>query len=144
LSRGPDPRQEVVYRLFVQEVPAPPKPGFNGLQVALRVGLPVFVAPLAPPTRQLAWSSKIEADNSIRLAVRNTGNTHVQISDFELRFVNDEALVAHEAGLAYVLAGQNREWLLRSDVARGKAANDLRLKASTDAGEIEAVIKLER
>jgi len=144
LRRPPDPRQELAFRLFVQEVPPPPKPDFNGLQVALRVSLPVFVAPLAPPTRQLAWSAKIESDGAIRLTVRNTGNTHVQISDFELRPTDDEVPVAHEAGLAYALAGQSREWLLQSQSARSKTAKELRLKAITDAGEIEAVVKLDR
>ena len=45
LRRAPDKERELSYRLFLQEVPAPPKPGFQGLQVALRVGLPVFVQP---------------------------------------------------------------------------------------------------
>ena len=144
LRRPPDPRRELAFRLFLQEVPPPPKPDFNGLQVALRVGLPVFVAPLAPSTRQLAWAAKIEPDGAIRLTVRNTGNTHVQISDFELRPSDSEVPVAHEAGLAYALAGESREWLLRSLTARGRTATELRLKAITDAGEIEAVVKLER
>ena len=144
LRRPPDPRRELAFRLFLQEVPPPPKPDFNGLQVALRVSLPVFVAPLAPSTRQLAWAAKIGPDGAIRLTVRNTGNTHVQISDFELRPSDDEVPIAHEAGLAYALAGESREWLLRSLTARSKKATDLRLKAITDAGEIEAVVKLER
>jgi fimbrial chaperone protein len=144
LRRPPDPRRELAFRLFVQEVPPPPKPDFNGLQVALRVSLPVFVAPLAPSTRQLAWAAKIEPDGAIRLTVRNEGNTHVQISDLELRPADDEVPVAHEAGLAYALAGQSREWLLRNLNARSRAATELRLKAVTDAGEIDSVVKLER
>lgn len=144
LRRAPDPRRELAYRLFLQEVPPPPKPEFNGLQVALRVSLPVFVAPLAPASRQLDWSARIEADEAIRLTARNTGNTHVRISDFELRLANEEVQVAHEALLAYVLASQSREWLLRSQPGRIKTAKELRVKAITDAGDIEAVIKLDR
>jgi fimbrial chaperone protein len=144
LRRTPDPRQELAFRLFVQEVPPPPKPDFNGLQVALRVSLPIFVAPLAPPIRQLAWSAKVESDGTIRLTLRNTGNTHIQISDLELRPSDEDMLVAHEAGLAYALAGQSREWLLKSQSSAGKTAKELRLKAITDAGEIEAVVKLDR
>jgi fimbrial chaperone protein len=144
LRRPPDPRQELAFRLFVQEVPPPPKPDFNGLQVALRVSLPVFVAPLVPPIRQLAWSAKAESDGAIRLTVRNTGNTHIQISDFELRPSDEDTLVAHEAGLAYALAGQSREWLLKRRSDPSKTATELRLKAVTDAGEIEAVVTLDR
>ena len=64
LRRPPDPRSELAYRVFLQEVPPPPKPGFTGLQVALRVGLPVFVAPGAPAARRLEWSA---ADRRRRL-----------------------------------------------------------------------------
>ena len=45
LRRAPDKGRELSYRLFLQEVPPPPQPGFQGIVVALRVGLPVFVAP---------------------------------------------------------------------------------------------------
>ena len=144
LRRAPDPLRELSYRLFVQEVPPPPKPDFNGLQVALRVSLPVFVAPRAPATHTLAWSAKSEPDGAVRLTVTNNGNSHVQISDFELRLADDEKPIAHEAGLSYALAGQSREWLLRSPDARSKTATELRLKATTDAGEIAAVVKLDR
>jgi|ERR1022692_749722 fimbrial chaperone protein len=144
LRRAPDPRRELAYRLFVQEVPPPPKPGFNGLQVALRVSLPVFVAPLTPPSRQLAWSARTEGDDAIRLTVRNSGNTHVQISDFQLLLAGEDAPLAHEALLAYALAGQSREWLLKSDTRRSKTVTALRVKAVTDAGEIEAVVELAR
>jgi fimbrial chaperone protein len=144
LRRAPDPLRELSYRLFVQEVPPPPKADFNGLQVALRVSLPVFVAPRAPATHTLAWTAKSEADGAIRLTAVNQGNSHIQISDFELSLPGDEKPVAHEAGLSYALAGQSREWVLRSRDARSKTATEFRLKAITDAGEIAAVVKLDR
>jgi fimbrial chaperone protein len=48
LRRPVDPRRELAYRLFVQEIPPPPKAGFAGVQIALRLSLPVLVQPAAP------------------------------------------------------------------------------------------------
>ena len=144
LRRGPDPQRELAYRLYLQEVPPPPKPGFTGLQVALRVGLPVFVAPGAPAIRRLEWSAQIGQDGAIRLAAQNTGNAHVQITDFELGLPGAGEPIAHESTLAYVLAGQRRQWTLPAPPDRVKSVTEFRLKAYTDAGEIDTAVKVER
>ena len=141
LRRGADPQRELTYRLYLQEVPPPPKPGFTGLQVALRVGLPVFVAPVAAAIRRLEWSAQIRPDG-IALTAQNTGNTHVQVTDFELRLPAGEP-VAHESSLAYVLAGERRTWTLSVPADRVKSARELRLKAFTDAGEIDTAVNVE-
>jgi len=144
LRRPPDPQRELTYRLYLQEVPPPPKPGFTGLQVALRVGLPVFVPPIAPGIRRLEWSAQIGPDGAIRLAAQNTGNAHVQITDFELRLAGAAEPIAHESTLAYVLAGQRRQWTLPASPDRVKSVTEFRLKAYTDAGEIDTAVKVER
>jgi len=144
LRRPADPRTELAYRVFLQEVPPPPKPGFTGLQVALRVGIPMFVAPVAAPAvRKLDWSAVIGADGAIQLIAHNPGNAHVQITDLELRVPDATEPVAHESSLAYVLAGQRREWTLPA-APRVKSASELRLKASTDAGEVDTAVRLDR
>jgi fimbrial chaperone protein len=143
LRRAADPQHELTYRLYLQEVPPPPKPGFTGLQVALRVGLPVFVAPAAPGVRRLEWSAQVRPDGTIVLAAQNTGNAHVQVTDFELRLPDAGEPVAHESSLAYVLAGQRRQWTLSAPADRVKSARELRLKAFTDAGEIDTAVQVE-
>jgi fimbrial chaperone protein len=144
LRRPADPRNELAYRVFLQEVPPPPKPGFTGLQVALRVGIPMFVAPVAAPAaRKLDWSAAIGADGAIQLIAQNAGNAHVQITDFELRIPDASEPIAHESTLAYVLAGQRREWTLPA-APRAKSASELRLKAYTDAGEVDTAVRLDR
>jgi fimbrial chaperone protein len=143
LRRPPDPQRELTYRVYLQEVPPPPKPGFTGLQVALRVGLPVFIAPLAASVRRLEWSAQIRPDGTIVLSAQNTGNAHVQVTDFELRSSGAGESVAHESSLAYVLAGQRRQWTLSAPADRVKSARELRLKAFTDAGEIDTAVSVE-
>ena len=142
LRRGPDAQRELTYRLYLQEVPPPPKAGFTGLQVALRVGLPVFVAPVAATMRRLEWSAQIAPDG-IALTAQNTGNAHVQVSDFELRVPGANEALAHQSSLAYVLAGQRRTWTLPAPADRVKAVRELHLKAFTDAGEIDTAVNVE-
>jgi len=143
LRRAPDAQRELTYRVYLQEVPPPPKAGFTGLQVALRVGLPVFVAPVAAPIRRLEWSAHIRPDGAIALSAHNTGNSHVQITDFELQLPGASEPLAHESLLAYVLAGQRRQWNLSAPAERVKSARELTLKAFTDAGEIDTAINVE-
>ena len=143
LRRAADPQRELTYRLYLQEVPPPPKPGFTGLQVALRVGLPVFVAPVTAGIRRLEWSSQVRSDGTIIVGAQNTGNAHVQITDFELGLPGVGEPLAHESSLAYVLAGQRRQWTLSAAADRVKSARELRLKAFTDAGEIDTAINVE-
>lgn len=141
LRRGPDPQRELAYRVFLQEVAPPPKPGFSGLQVALRVGLPVFVAPVAPASRQLEWSARIAPNGTVMLTARNTGNAHVQVTDVGLSAPGGEP-VAHESSLVYVLAAQTHEWTLPAPPDRGRSPGELRLKAITDAGDIDTAVKV--
>jgi fimbrial chaperone protein len=49
LRRPSDAQRELSYRLILTEVPQQASPGFTGLNVALRLSLPIFVAPTAPP-----------------------------------------------------------------------------------------------
>jgi fimbrial chaperone protein len=142
LRRAPDAQRELTYRLYLQEVPPPPKPGFTGLQVALRVGIPVFVAPVVASIRRLEWSVQIRPEG-IALIAQNNGNTHVQITDFELRVSAGNEPIAHQSSLAYVLAGQRRTWTLSVPADRVKSARELRLKAFTDAGEIDTAVNVE-
>ncbi len=144
LRRAPDPQRELTYRLYLEEVPPPPKPGFTGLQVALRVGVPVFVPPTVPGIRRLEWSAKIGPDGAISLAAQNTGNTHVQVTDFALALAGASEPLTHQSTLAYVLAGKRRLWTLPAPPGPGKAVGEFRLKADTDAGEIDTPVNVDR
>jgi len=143
LRRQADASSELSYRISLQELPPQPAPGVTGVQVALRIGLPVFVQPengLAAP--KLLWSVAQMPDRQLKVVLNNQGNAHVQISDFALYLPASEQAIASEAGSSYVLAGQTREWLLKTSAAQ--SGGPLRLKASTDAGNIETDLVLGR
>src|SRR5450631_534292 len=58
LMSKPDAKLETAYRLFLQEVPPPNESGVQGLQVLLRVGIPVFVEPAGDAAPEVHWSAR--------------------------------------------------------------------------------------
>ena len=143
LRRAPDAHTELSYRLFLQEVPPPPKPGFQGLQVALRVGLPIFVEPRDGRAKAaLEWTASSLGKDSIRLTLQNQGNGHIQISDIGLYAKGGKDPIASRTGLVYVLPGQSHEWDLALRHGDIGGTERLRLKVTTDAGSIDTEIGL--
>lgn len=145
LRRPADVSSELTYRIYLQELPPPPAPGFSGLQVALRIGLPVFVKPQqGKASPKMAWSVVQAPDNSLKLTLQNQGNAHVQVSDFAIRVPGNDKPIAAESGSSYVLAGQTREWLLTADFPAEIADGRLRLKAYTDVGDVDVELPVGR
>jgi fimbrial chaperone protein len=143
LRRAPDEHRELSYRLFLQEVPPPPKPGFQGLQVALRIGLPIFVQPRSGPAKPaLVWEAHRRDPGAISLKLSNEGNGHIQISNIAMFRPGEKEPVATHASLTYVLPGQSRAWDLKTRNAGAQASDRLQLKASTDAGSLETAIQV--
>jgi fimbrial chaperone protein len=130
-------RDEGAYRLILQEVPPPPKPEFRGLQVALRLSVPIFVAPATAASPSLAWHAALTSQGDLKIAAANTGNTHVQVLRFKLAAGGAELPPTTAAEAAYVLPGQRREWILRFKSAPA-SGDTLRVTAQTDAGDMQA------
>ncbi|HVN42743.1 MAG TPA: molecular chaperone, partial [Steroidobacteraceae bacterium] len=151
LRRGTDPQRELAYRLSLQEVPQPASPDFNGLKVALRMTLPVFVAPAAAATPQLEWSAHVDDQSRIVVTAQNTGTAHARILNFSVAAASGTAATLEQPALAYVLAGQSRHWTFenpKNDKTRkGTKLSDahlLRLKGKTDQGEVATELVLQR
>lgn len=143
LRRLADPDKELSYRINLQELPPPSISGFSGVQVALRIGLPVFVQPQkGQAVAKMAWNVSLTSGNQLKVSVQNQGNAHVQISDFALYAPGSNKLVSGESGSHYVLAGQIHEWLLHANDLDNTGAGSLRLKAYTDAANIDTELVL--
>lgn len=143
LRRQADATRELSYRINLQELPVQPSPEFTGVQVALRIGLPVFVQSQKSEARpEMVWSVSRMPDNVLKVGVRNQGNAHVQISDFALYSPGSDQPITGEAGSRYVLAGQSQQWLLKTSAAAKLADGRLRLKAYTDADTIDTDLVL--
>jgi fimbrial chaperone protein len=137
LRKPADPRSEVTYRVIMQEVPPPPKPGFQGLQVALRLSVPVFVAPAVASAPEIQWSATRTTQGDLSIGVTNTGNAHIQITGFRLSVAGSTLSPLQPARSEYVLPGQRMGWTLRSN-STPAALTTLHVVAQTDAGEREA------
>ena len=146
LRRAPDPRRELSYRIYLQEVPGPPQPGVTGLQLALRIGVPVFVKPVQPAKAMLNWRIGREAGGALRVVATNPGEMHVQLTGIKLFSAGAEpdapVLASHESG-GYLLPGQSREWRIEPQSGLPAGTTRLRVLASTDAGELSADVTLD-
>jgi fimbrial chaperone protein len=140
LRRSPDSQRELAYRLYLQEVPRPSKPGLHGLQVALRFGVPVFVKPAAAAGPVLRWQAFRTSREQLKVSLTNDGNAHVQVANFKLGLPGGAELATYQAA-AYVLPGQSREWLLKTSAQPGAT---LHIHAQTDAGDIQSDVVVEK
>lgn len=141
VRRAPDSKREITYRLFLQEVPPPPKPDFQGLQVALRIGVPVFILPPVPAKPVLRWRVSRSAQGQLKVSLTNSGNVHIQVANFRLVPAGGEPFPTRQVA-AYVLPGQTGEWLVEN-ISATPAGATLRLSAQTDAGDVQAEIVVE-
>jgi fimbrial chaperone protein len=142
LRGTPDPTRELSYRVILQEVPPEASPDFTGLRVALRLSIPVFVAPTASAKPDLAWSAVRDASGAIVLRADNNGGAHARVLSFTLTPESGTGAVLQDSVATYVLPGQYRTWTLQNnnktrDDSTASAAR-YRLKANTEHGEVVA------
>jgi fimbrial chaperone protein len=134
LRAAPDPSRERAFRLFLTEVPPPPQPGFRGLQVALRVGIPVFLRPADKRAPRLEWSAARAGPDKLRIAIANEAASHVRLLSIEVSAPGAAAPFASE-GPTYVLAGSRRA--LTFTTPPGPAAERVRVRFATENGAQE-------
>ena len=133
LRHAPPDTREGTYRLILEEVPPPPKPGFIGVNTLLNVSLPIFVKPRIS-TPQLVWEIKRVSAEELRLSVQNHGNAHVQVRKLTVAMSNASEPGFALATAAYVLQNGRKEWAIRN--GQLAAAGKLLVEAQTDNGEI--------
>jgi fimbrial chaperone protein len=137
LRREPDPAEELTYRVIFEEVPQAAPKDFIGLRVALRLSIPVFVAPAhGKANADLAWQSRWLANGQLELAATNSGSGHLQITDFEARFPGS-LMPLRGITSKYVLAGSRMSWTLTppADAMRQGA---IPIRGHSDQGDFSA------
>ena len=141
LPRKIEHAKEAAYRLILEEIPPPPEPGFLGLQVALKVSIPVFVKPdmLSRPKQDLDIAlEKIDAaaPEKIRLNLENRGLVHVQLLGMKI-FTGDgsEKLLASYEKNTYLLTGQKK--ILAISLKERIAPEGIVIRANTRSGMVE-------
>ena len=101
--------REQAYRLYFTELPAPTAPSEEaaGLTMRMRLGIPVFAAPLAPSQPELRIVDATYDENGLRVSVYNSGNAHVRLSDISASELAD---AERSANRRYILAGAVQEF----------------------------------
>ena len=107
-SRAPQ-----AYRLIIEEVPDA-TPG-NGIQVALRLNLPLFSALSAGEPATLRWSAWREPDGGWTLEAVNGGTGYVRLSHDDARAATGLRL-GDTVNLGTVLPGATRRWRIGSSL----------------------------
>lgn len=141
LRRPPERSEELSYRLFLQELPPPTPEGFHGLQMVLRMGIPIFVAPAAgTASHDLDWQIRITDEGLLHLSVVNNGNGHAQVTHLEI--ISGQRQIK-PAGMFYVLPGARHEWLLDADQISTMQAT-LLLNAHINGTDTETRLQIRR
>jgi fimbrial chaperone protein len=133
--RKPDQFNELPYRLVLEEIPPPPAPDVKGLQVALRISIPVFLRPPVEAKDKIDVAIRSENDRQLRLIFANSGNASAALSNLSVseEASPDEVIAAH-SGVTYVLAGQRRELIL--DSKRFNPDKKILIRARSPAGPV--------
>ena len=142
LRGAPDAKHELIYRIFLQELPPPPRPEFNGTKMLMRVSLPVFVLPKIAAKPVLRWQAVRTSDGSLKISSTNDGNAHTQIINFSLSQPGSAQPWITQNTSDYVLIGQSFDWILpaSTDYSIPQSGTTIQLFAETDAGDIEAEV----
>ncbi len=140
LVKKPDLTAETTYRLILEEIPPPPDPGFQGLKLALRISMPVFVKPghISESSFDIRLApQKSTAADTINLELDNAGSTHVQLLNLRIHSVNkqDEVIGVLDKSL-YLLAGQKKQIPIKMKTGVAPLG-ELLIKAETSAGKVE-------
>jgi fimbrial chaperone protein len=141
LRREADPSRELTYRVILEEVPQAAPASFNGLRVALRLSVPVFVAPaIGTGASEIVWGAHPQPDGGIDLVASNNGTRHLQVTDFELQAAGG---IPPVRGLTskYVLPGSRMTWHLKAD-ANALLRAPLVIHGHSDRGDFSADVAL--
>ncbi len=137
LRREPDPTQELTYRVIFEEVPQAAPKGFTGLRMALRLSIPVFVAPaLGRGAADMVWDAHWLPDGDLEVVAENHGNGHYQVIDFDANVAGSTSLL-HGLTSKYVLPGSRVNWRLKPD-AVAQHPGLIVIHGHSDQGEFSA------
>ena len=130
---------EESYRLVIDEIPPPPKPGQAGVGFTVRHSLPVFFTAAKAGT-VLGWKASIKSGQII-LTGSNTGDRRIRLGGLQV-VANGGKSISFGAGLSgYVLGQSSRVWIAKAkSIAPGTT---VKIVAQGDNGPIEATAKVQ-
>ena len=139
LIRKPDANEELSYRLFIEEIPEPPSVDTKGVQIALKVSLPIFVLPENTSLPSLIFHTSAQQDGKLKIKIFNSGLIHSQIHKFAVfTHENSDKNIATREKSIYVLPGQERYLLLKTDMHDFSINEKFFIRAITRTGQVDS------
>lgn len=138
--RRPAGPMEKTYRLFIEQL-ATPDPAHQEsharVRVLVRLGAPVFVAPLTP-RHQLAVPAFEAAHHQVRWTLHNEGSRHEVFQAITLRGLDTVGAEVYRREFAgrYFLAGATRQFLADLPAETCSHIHRLTLEVRTDRAQI--------
>jgi fimbrial chaperone protein len=131
LRRAVEAAVELPYRIWLTQVATPGEANDTGVQMLLRVSLPVFVTGAATGTAQAVWQ-RGASDGAVELG--NSGARHLHVR--ELRLVAEGA-APQSLGPCYALPGGQCRW----PVPAAMRDKPLRIEADSNAGTLRTQVE---
>jgi len=133
---------EGTFRLFIQEIPPKAVEGATAVQVAVRIGIPVFLPPTNFVQPTLNWQIKAGDQGGTWMTVVNEGTSHALISGVQLK--QDEFLFQTNTH-QYILPGATISWRLdQANPIADTLPGSVELLASTDQGSYQETLQIDR
>jgi len=133
---------EGTFRLFIQEIPSQIAEDASAVQVAMRIGVPVFLPPKNSVQPTLNWQIKTGDQGGVWMTAVNEGTSHALVSGIQLK-QGDFLFQANTH--QYILPGATISW--RVDLANpiaGALPDSVEMLASTDQGSYEETLQIDR
>lgn len=135
---------EGTYRLFIREIPPEPVGDQTAVQVAVRIGVPIFLPPARAAQPAMDWAIDDRGGDGIWATAINRGNVHALVQNVRLENGNDVVFEANTH--RYVLPGATISWRLDTSApfAGTLPTSALELKAATDQGPYQELLTVGR
>lgn len=132
--RTPKVAQETAYRVVLDQVPTP---GPNGVMLAVRISIPIFIEPDLQSRPRLDWRMAVGPGGQGELLASNTGPRHARLSQVRVTVPGKPPIVVENGAVKYVLPGAEQIWRLGA-IGAADGLSQAHVTATTDQGPLDA------
>lgn len=130
--------REQAYRIFIDELPS--GAGTAGIEIPLRIVVPLFVGVTESKPPSIAWSARLMAEDRLEIAARNSGARRLRVAG--LQVMASGAILSPVTAAGMILAGGEFRWVLPLKRRSLRAGGVITLKADSTEGPIDANVSL--
>ncbi|MGH6853946.1 MAG: fimbrial biogenesis chaperone [Aestuariivirga sp.] len=131
---------EETYRLIVDEVPKPLKPGQAGVGFSVRHSIPVFFSKPGQDV-DLTWQAAL-VKGKLVLQADNAGGRRIRLASLAVMNGTGKTIRIGEGLAGYVLGQSSKQWTVNGASKTIAAGGTIKITAQGDNGPIEATAKV--